>query len=212
MPTNMGWKTLLGGLVTFLCGLTDPTIVPQIAALLPSQAVVVTRVLGLLGLLLTLYGVRHAQAKVITAIQDTCGLQLPLPAPPDVPPRVGGSSVSGVIGKVAIVLLAMLLVSCGANARQRALTASMRTVDAAAGGFTAWDEQHQQDLVQSSNTHELGAAALASYRQHQAEVVGGLELAYRAIAAAALGTGDLAGAEDAVVKAIDEIHTLETTP
>jgi hypothetical protein len=112
----------------------------------------------------------------------------------------------------AAVCMAWVASGCGASARQRDLSAAMRGVDAAAAGFVSWDGDHQMELVQASHTKELGAAALASYRQHQVVVVDGIKTAYRAIAAAALGTGDVAGALAAAAQAYHLIREIEASP
>lgn len=59
-PTHIGWKTITGALIAFLAWISSP----EVLAVLPPK---VAAFIGSLGVLLSIIGVRHAQAKVLEA-------------------------------------------------------------------------------------------------------------------------------------------------
>lgn len=59
-PTHIGWKTIAGAVVAFLAWISSP----EVLAVLPPK---VAAFIGSLGVLLSVIGVRHAQAKVLAA-------------------------------------------------------------------------------------------------------------------------------------------------
>ena len=87
---------------------------------------------------------------------------------------------------VGLVLVAVSLTACGANAHTKALQTSLVSIDAARDGFVKWDEHHQASIVEKATSAEEGAAALKSYRAQRAAVIEGFTVAYSALAAAAL--------------------------
>lgn len=76
--------------------------------------------------------------------------------------------------------------ACASNTRRDVLSRTLIAVDAARTGFTTWDDAHQQDLVAKSTSYEQGVATLEEYRKRRAPVLLAFELAYQAIAVAAL--------------------------
>lgn len=112
---------------------------------------------------------------------------------------------------VAFIVLAHVI-GCGANARQRDLSETFRGVDVAAAGFEAWDAAHQESIVTSSNTRDEGESRLAAYRAKREVVIAGFEAAYRTVASAALGTGDVIGASVALESLYKLIARLEAMP
>ena len=82
--------------------------------------------------------------------------------------------------------------SCsGANQKQRTLAVALTSVDAARDSFITWDAAHQSDIVGTVSSYEEGVSRLTAYRGKRDEIVAGFELAYQAIAAAALGREDI---------------------
>ena len=59
---NMGWKTLTGCLLVVIGTLSEP----EILAVLPEK---VAQVVVAIGAVLAVFGLRHAQAKTIAAVQ-----------------------------------------------------------------------------------------------------------------------------------------------
>lgn len=91
---------------------------------------------------------------------------------------------------VALAFFAQLLMGCGGNQRQKALTTALAGVNGARDGFVQWDEAHQQQIVLTAKTYGEGLDALADYRETRENVVVAFELAYQALAAAALSSED----------------------
>jgi len=94
-----------------------------------------------------------------------------------------------------ILLLTLLLlfassVSCTKNRRQETLHDSIVAVNAARDGLTAWDRNHQQEIVDKATSREDGEAQLAAYRERRKTVADSFELAYRLIAVAATQNDD----------------------
>lgn len=89
-----------------------------------------------------------------------------------------------------LAFIVLLNNGCGASQRQSALAKTLLAVDTARVGFIAWDDAHQQDLVAKAPSYAEGAAALEAYRKQRAPVLLAFELAYQAIARAALEEGD----------------------
>lgn len=92
------------------------------------------------------------------------------------------------MSRLPLLLLFFLLVSVlqGCVSRQRALSATLVAVDTARIGFVTWDDSHQQEIVEKAADSDEAAAALEDYRQRRTSVLLGFELAYQAIARAAL--------------------------
>jgi hypothetical protein len=78
---------------------------------------------------------------------------------------------------VVFALLAQLLMACGGH-RQKALATALAGVDGARDGFVQWDDAYQSEVV------------LTTYREQREHVVTAFELAYQALATAALSDED----------------------
>jgi hypothetical protein len=83
-------------------------------------------------------------------------------------------------------VLLLLAVACGPNAKQKALKTTLAGVNAARDGFVAWDYAHQQGIVDDATSLEDGKAKLKAYREKREKAVISFEIAYRALAVAAL--------------------------
>jgi len=111
----------------------------------------------------------------------------------------------------------MLVMGCGASAREKTLRATFVTVNAARDGFTAFDVQHQQQIVADAKTLEAGAAALAAYRQDRERVLALFEGVYHVLAAATF-TDDvktvatLVELAENLQKALDDLKKAATPP
>lgn len=90
----------------------------------------------------------------------------------------------------AVALIALLSFGCGPSARDKALQASLISVNAARDGFLTWDDLHQKEIVKEAGTVADGEATLASYRQKRSLIVASFEVAYRALATAAITPSD----------------------
>lgn len=86
---------------------------------------------------------------------------------------------------VLLVVALLLAAGCGPTATQRALNTSLAALNAASDGFLAWDEKHQQAIVDGPGTVEEKEAKIAEYRAKRDKVVQGFIVAYGALAAAA---------------------------
>lgn len=88
-------------------------------------------------------------------------------------------------GPLMLVVLA-LAGTPGCAGHQAELRASLIAIDAARDGFIAWDDAHQSAIVKASTSLEQGRADLDRYHQHREPVLRGFEIAYKALAIAAL--------------------------
>jgi hypothetical protein len=82
----------------------------------------------------------------------------------------------------------LLAISCGGGIASRAhktLAISLSAANAARDSFTAWDKDHQLEIVHNATTREEAEAKLAAYRHTRADVLAGFTVAYTSIAAAA---------------------------
>jgi hypothetical protein len=89
-----------------------------------------------------------------------------------------------------LALLCALVGACTKSERTDTLRASLIAVNAARDGFTSWDRQHQQGIVEAATSRDAVQAALEHYREQRTPVVSGFEMAYRALAVAATQTDD----------------------
>lgn len=83
-----------------------------------------------------------------------------------------------------LALFLGIAISCASQ--QTALRVSLTSLNAARDGFIAWDDAHQGVLVTQAKTLEEGKASLASYIGKRETVIRAFDLAYKAIATAAL--------------------------
>lgn len=106
--------------------------------------------------------------------------------------------------KVAVfALLVALVVGCGASQREATLRTSFVTVNAAKDGFAAWDQAHQAALVDEATSLSDGQAKLAAYRASRERVDAAFEVAYRAVAFAAVTDG---APLSQVIAAVEALH------
>jgi hypothetical protein len=88
--------------------------------------------------------------------------------------------------RLSVVLILLAVASCGPDAKQKALKYSLTGLNAARDGFVVWDASHQQKIVEDATSLEGGKLALATYRSKRESVLHAFNLAYSAIAVAAL--------------------------
>jgi hypothetical protein len=113
---------------------------------------------------------------------------------------------------VCLLLFACTLgASCDKSQRQDTLRASLITVNAARDGFTVWDVEHQQRLVEDAVDRETAIKAVTEYRTTtQKPIVDGFTVAYRALAVAATQTDEpsLKAALIAATELVDAVKRL----
>ena len=87
---------------------------------------------------------------------------------------------------ILVWALLMLTVTGCPNARQKALSVGLTSLNAARDGFMVWDAAHQKAIVDACNppdcTLEKGQANLRIYRATREPVLAGFVVAYEAIA------------------------------
>lgn len=93
--------------------------------------------------------------------------------------------------KGLLLSLVMLFVACGPTARETTLRTTLITVDTARDTFGVWDQQHQGTLIATAQTADEARASIASYREKRLAVINGFDLAYKAIAHAAILLDDV---------------------
>lgn len=91
---------------------------------------------------------------------------------------------------ITTLLLALVLLACGASARQHTISAALVAADASRDAFVAFDAAHQQQLVATAASLDDGRQRLEAYRKQRDPIVQGFAMAYRAIATAAILTDD----------------------
>lgn len=84
-----------------------------------------------------------------------------------------------------LVLVALTL-GCGASQRESTLRTSFVSINAVRDGFVSWDQAHQARLVQDATSLADGQAKLAAYRAARERVDAAFQIAYRAVAFAAV--------------------------
>jgi hypothetical protein len=88
----------------------------------------------------------------------------------------------------AIAIFMIIMAACGGSVTQRtsqALGTALGATNAARDQFSAWDKQHQLDIVDRATTREQAEAELAAYRAKRQKIVQAFTVAYGAIASAA---------------------------
>ena len=89
----------------------------------------------------------------------------------------------------APVLLLLVLLACGASARDTALRVILTGLNATRAAVVAYDAKAQTASVASATSVEAGKLELDAWRAKRAPVVAAIEAAYHLLAAAAvLGT------------------------
>ncbi len=115
---------------------------------------------------------------------------------------------------ISVVCLALFAAStmaaCSGGQRKDTLRATVISVNAARDGFTTWDGEHQQRIVEVSTSREAAETSLHEYRDKRSTVINAVEVTYRALAMAATQSDDLS-LKAALTKAselIDAINKL----
>jgi hypothetical protein len=94
-------------------------------------------------------------------------------------------------GARALLAVGIIIGLVACHSYQSQLKASLTTLNAARDGFTTWDQAHQTQLVANAPSDAEGQSELASYRTRRAPVLAGFQLAYQALATAALSPSDV---------------------
>lgn len=95
-----------------------------------------------------------------------------------------------VVARPILLLIVALAVSCGPSAREKTLRASLITVNAAKDGFVTWDQERKNAIVAEATSYEVGESTLTAYIEEREKVLLSFELAYKAIATAAVAGND----------------------
>lgn len=103
-------------------------------------------------------------------------------------PPEQGSVRLGVVGSLCAV--ALILVACGAHARDTAIATSLTSLNAARDGVLAYDQARQDAIVAAAPSEAAGVSALDTYKKRRAVLTAKLEAAYLALSAAALLNDD----------------------
>jgi hypothetical protein len=90
----------------------------------------------------------------------------------------------------SFALLAALLIACGPNAREKTITTTLTTVNAARVAFVVWDDKTQDQIIDHAASEETGQAQLDAHRKKRDELVQAFEAVYYAIAVAATDKED----------------------
>ncbi len=112
---------------------------------------------------------------------------------------------------VCVALLGCMLQSaCTKNQRVDTLRTSLISLNAARDGFTSWDRDHQQQIVNQATNRDDAVKALESYRDRRKPVAESFEVAYRALALAATQTDDpsLTAALESSRQLVDAVKAL----
>jgi hypothetical protein len=99
---------------------------------------------------------------------------------------------------IALAAAALLTTACGSSKREKTLNTTLAAVNVARETFAAFDDSHQDAIIERATSLEQGRAELAAYREKQAKVVGLFIAAYRAIGVAAVASKDDASLRAAV--------------
>lgn len=94
------------------------------------------------------------------------------------------------IPRPLLSLLLVVLVACGASARETTIRTTYTGVTALQAGFLAWDLEHQRDLTRGVTTVADGLAKLDAYKTAREPVLKAFDVVYRALAAAAIVSDD----------------------
>lgn len=114
---------------------------------------------------------------------------------------------------VPLLLLVVALAACGASSRQKTISTTLATVNAASDAFVAYDKDHRSHIVAEAKSHDEGQAALDAWDGTVAKVQLAIGAAYKAIATAATLNDDpsLAGMVQAALIVKTELDTLGIT-
>lgn len=118
---------------------------------------------------------------------------------------------SYILSLICFVLFAgQLGAACTHASRTDTLHASLTSVNAARDGFVAWDQKHQQALLEHATSREDAQRALTDYRATQTKIAEWFAVVYQSIAAAAVQNDDpsLAAAVHAATDIVAKIAQL----
>lgn len=87
---------------------------------------------------------------------------------------------------LAMILLVLAQGGCGPSVRDKTLSAMLVGVNATRDGFVEWDKQHQRTIADAATSVADGEAKLAAYHKAREPVIRSFEIAYRALAVAAI--------------------------
>lgn len=113
-----------------------------------------------------------------------------------------------------VMQLATVVAACSKQQRQDTIAASLIAVNAARDGFTTWDRQHEQSLLDNTPTREEFDAKITAHRAETVKRLAAFELAYKALATAATQTDDpsLAAAIAQAAELVSQIKKLTGGP
>ena len=86
--------------------------------------------------------------------------------------------------RAGFLAIALIIAACASH--QAELRTALTTLNSARDGFTAWDSEHQAEIVRQATSLDEGKAALADYRRKREPVIDGFGIAYKALATATL--------------------------
>ncbi len=89
-----------------------------------------------------------------------------------------------------LIMLGLLAVSCGANARERTINATFQTTNVASESFVKWDLDHQQKIIDSSMSREEAVNRVHEYRAKRDQVTTAIIDVYRLITTAIIARND----------------------
>ncbi len=110
-------------------------------------------------------------------------------------------------------LALVVLLGCGASAREKTISATYAAAEAADVQLVAYEHDAEAGIVATAASLEQGSAALAASRARTDKVEHALDALWRAIAAAALidDSRSLSTMLQAAVLLSDELHALGVT-
>jgi len=109
----------------------------------------------------------------------------------------------------SILLIALLLVACGVNARTQALRASLVTLNVARDTLLLVSKAREAQIVASATSKEEGKALLATWRAGVDKIARAFDDAYHLIYGAAL-LDDAKSSHDAVTAVADVLKMVDT--
>jgi hypothetical protein len=95
-----------------------------------------------------------------------------------------------IVNRVVLLVPILLVLACGASARETAIKTSLAVVDTARDGFVTWDRLHQEELFKGAASGDDARHLVLAYREKREPVLLAFEVAYKAIAHAAVLSDD----------------------
>jgi hypothetical protein len=107
--------------------------------------------------------------------------------------------------RLPLVFFPVLLLACGAGARQQVLRTSLSTLDVASKGLYAWSDAEQDRIIEDTPDPNIYRVKVAQHRQMRGKVEKAITGAYAAIGLAALydSATTYAAALDAISHALN---------